>query len=151
LAAIDLDDLRFLVRHVCDARHLRLEWYNRIAEPLAIDGPAVRQITLNLLLNACAASLDGGTVAVTASHNAGQLQIAVADSGAGLPENMAALLHQDVPPPLPPPESRGLGLWTTANLVHRLGGYVDIEYPGVGTRVVVNLPVGLGETLHVAA
>jgi hypothetical protein len=32
-----------------------------------------------------------------------------------------------------------------------LGGRVDIEYPGVGTRVVVNLPVGLGEALHVAA
>jgi signal transduction histidine kinase len=151
LAAIDLDDLRFLAQHACNARHLRLEWDNRIAEPLAIDGPAIRQITLNLLLNACAASLDGGTVAVAASHNARQLQIAVADSGPGLPEDMAALLHQDVPPTLPSPESRGLGLWTTANLVHRLGGHVDIEYPGVGTRVLVNLPVRLGEALQVAA
>jgi len=134
LAAIDLDDLPFLAQHACDARHLRLDWDNQIAEPLAIDGPAVRQITLNLLLNACAASLDGGIVAVTASYNAGQLQIAVADSGPGLPEDMAALLHRDVLPPLPSPESRGLGLWTTGNLVHRLGGHVDIEYPGVAGR-----------------
>ena len=50
-----------------DARHLHLEWDNRIAEPLSIDGPAVRQITLNLLLNACAASPDGGLVAVAMS------------------------------------------------------------------------------------
>ena len=151
LTAIDLDDLRFLVQHETDARHLHLEWDNRIAEPLSIDGPAVRQITLNLLLNACAASPDGGLVAVTVSHCDGKLRIAVADRGAGLPEDMAALLHQDAPAPALSPESKGLGLWTTGDLVRRLGGRVDVEYPGVGTRLVVNLPVGLGEALHVAA
>ena len=151
LTAIDLDDLRFLVQHETGARHLHLEWDNRIAEPLSIDGPAVRQITLNLLLNACAASPDGGLVAVTVSHCDGKLRIAVADRGAGLPEDMAALLHQDAPAPALSPESKGLGLWTTGDLVRRLGGRVDVEYPGVGTRLVVNLPVGLGEALHVAA
>jgi signal transduction histidine kinase len=151
LTGIDLDDLRFLVQHESNARHLHLEWDNRITEPLSIDGPAVRQITLNLLLNACAASPDGGIVAVTVSHCAGKLRIAVADPGPGLPEDMAALLHQDAPAPAPSPESKGLGLWTTGDLVRRLGGRVDVEYPGVGTRVVVNLPIGLGETFHVAA
>jgi signal transduction histidine kinase len=151
LTGIDLDDLRFLVQHETSVRWLRLDWDNRIAEPLAIDGPAVRQIMLNLLLNACAASPDGGIVAVTASHCAGQLRITIADRGPGLPEDMAALLHQDAPAPAPSPDSKGLGLWTTGDLVRRLGGGVDIEYPGVGTRLVVTLPVGLGEALDVAA
>jgi signal transduction histidine kinase len=151
LTGIDLDDLRFLVQHESNARHLHLEWDNRIAEPISIDAPAVRQITLNLLLNACAASPDGGLVAVAASHCSGKLRIAVADRGPGLPEDMAALLHQDAPAPAPSPDSKGLGLWTTGDLVRRLGGRVDIEYPGVGTRVVVSLPVGLGEALDVAA
>ena len=155
LTATDLDDLRFLVQHESAARHLHVEWDNGIAEPLAIDGPAVRQITLNLLLNACAASPDRGLVAVTVSHCAGNLRITVADCGPGLPDNMAALLHQDAPAPAPPPAPvpgrRGLGLWTTGDLVHRLGGRVDIEYPGIGTRIVVNLPVGVREALHVPA
>ena len=140
LTATDLDDMRFLVQHESVARHLHLEWDNRIAQPLLINGPAVRQITLNLLLNACAASPDGGLVAVSVSHSAGKLRIAVADRGPGLPRGMAALLQQDAV--APPPETKGLGLWTTGDLVHRLGGHVDVEYPGVGTRVVVNLPVG---------
>jgi signal transduction histidine kinase len=147
----DLDDLRFLVQHETGARRLGLDWDNRITEPLAIDGPAVRQITLNLLLNACAASPDGGRVAVTVSGSDRELQIVVADRGPGLPENMAALLHHDGSAPTPWPESKGLGLWTTGDLVRRLGGRIDIEYPGVGTRVVVNLPVGMGEALRVAA
>ena len=151
LTRIDLDDLRFLVQHESNARHLHLEWDNRIAEPLSIDQPAVRQITLNLLLNACAASPDGGLVGLTVSHCAGQLRIAVTDSGRGLPGDMAALLHQDTPAPVPSPESKGLGLWTTGDLVRRLGGRVDVEYPGVGTCLVVSLPVGLGEALDAAA
>ena len=72
-------------------------------------------------------------------------------SGRGLPKDMALLLHQDAPVPAPGPESKGLGLWTIGDLVRRLGGRVDVEYPGVGTRVVVTLPVGLREALHVAA
>jgi signal transduction histidine kinase len=151
LTRIDLEDLRFLVQHETSMRRLRLNWDNRITEPVAIEGPAVRQITLNLLLNGCAASPDGGLVAVTVSHRAGKLQITVADQGSGLPEDMAALLHQVAPTPTPSPESKGLGLWTTGHLVRRLGGRIDVEYPGVGTRVVVNLPVGSGEALHVAA
>jgi signal transduction histidine kinase len=151
LTGIDLDDLRLLVKHESEARHLQLEWDNRVAESLSIDGPAVRQITLNLLLNACAASPDGGLVALTASHCAGELRIVVADRGPGLPEDMAALLHQDAAAPAPSPESKGLGLWTTGDLVRRLGGRVDVEYPGVGTRLVVSLPVGLGEALDAAA
>jgi signal transduction histidine kinase len=151
LTGIDLDDVRFLVQHESSARHLHLKWDNRLAEPLSIDGPAVRQITLNLLLNACAASPEGGLVAVAVSHCAGELRIAVADSGRGLPEEMATLLHQDAPAPAPSLETKGLGLWTTGDLVRRLGGRVDVEYPGVGTRVVVNLPAGLGEAHHAPA
>ena len=97
LTRSDLDDLPFLVQHETGARWLRLDWQNRISEPLAINGPAVRQITLNLLLNACAASPPGGLVTVTASCSDGTLRIAVADEGPGLPEDMAALLDQAAP------------------------------------------------------
>jgi signal transduction histidine kinase len=151
LTRIDLEDLRFLVQHETGARRLRLDWDNRLTEPIAIDGPAVRQITLNLLLNACAASPDGGCVAVSVAHSGRELQIAIADHGPGLPKDMAALLDQVAPAPTPSPHRKGLGLWTTGQLVRRLGGHIAVEHPGVGTRVVVNLPIKSGEALYVAA
>jgi signal transduction histidine kinase len=150
LTPIDLDDLPFLVQHETGTRRLRLDWNNDIAEAVALDGPAVRQIMLNLLLNACAASPIGDRVAVRVSRCDRALQIVVADHGSGLPADMAALLHHDAAAPAPS-KSKGLGLWTTGDLVRRLGGRIDVEYPGVGTRVTVNLPIGLTETLHVAA
>jgi signal transduction histidine kinase len=111
LTQSDLDDLPLLVQHETGARRLRLDWQNRISEPLAINGPAVRQITLNLLLNACAASPLGGHVTITTSCSDGTLRIAVADQGPGLPEDMAALLEQGAPATAPSPECKGLGLW----------------------------------------
>jgi signal transduction histidine kinase len=151
LTRIDLEDLRFLVQHETGARRLRLDWDNRLSEPIAIDGPAVRQITLNLLLNACAASPDEGFVAVQVARSDRELRIAVADQGPGLPKDMAALLDQVAPAPTPSPQRKGLGLWTTGRLVRRLGGHIGVEHPGVGTRVVVNLPIKSGEALDVAA
>ena len=151
LTRIDLEDLRFLVQHETGARRLRLDWDNRLTERIAIDGPAVRQITLNLLLNACAASPDEGFVAVQVARSDRELRIAVADQGPGLPKDMAALLDQVAPAPTPSPQRKGLGLWTTGQLVRRLGGHIGVEHPGVGTRVVINLPIKSGEALDVAA
>ena len=147
----DLDDLPLLVQHETGVRRLRLDWQNRILEPLAIDGAGVRQIALNLLLNACAASPLGGVVTVTASCAGGKLQIAVADEGPGLPEEMAALLDQAVSATSGSQRSKGLGLWMTGHLIQRLSGCVDVELPGVGTRIVVNLPLSLRKALHAAA
>src|SRR5207302_7134720 len=83
LTRIDLDDLPFLVQHETSTRGLGLEWDNRMPELVVINGPAVRQILLNLLLNACAASPDGTRVAVNVWCAEGELRIAVADQGPG--------------------------------------------------------------------
>jgi len=147
----DVDDLPFLAQHETGARRLRLDWQNLISEPLVIDGAAVRQITLNLFLNACAASPLGGRVAVSAWYSNGMLKIAVTDHGPGLPEEMAALLDQAAPATGRVQQSKGLGLWMTGHLIRRLGGHADVEYPDVGTRVVVSLPVGPKEVFDAAA
>jgi signal transduction histidine kinase len=151
LTQSDLDDLTFLAQHEIGARRLRLEWHNLISEPLAIDGAAVRQITLNLFLNACAASPVGGRVVVTAWQWDGMLWIAVADNGPGLPKEMAAVFDPSAPATGRVQQSKGLGLWVTGYLIRRLGGRAEVEYPGVGTRVVVSLPVRPNEVLDVAA
>lgn len=150
LTPTDLDDLPFLVQHETGVRRLHLDWYNRIRDPLPIDGPAVRQITLNLLLNACAASPEGGRVAVESLSENGELQIAVADEGPGLLDDMAAHLKSAGQGTAPSRDSRGLGLWTTGHLIGRLNGTVSIERPVVGTRIVVTLPLAREGTRRAA-
>jgi len=150
LTPSDLEDLPFLVQHETGIRSLHLEWHNRVLEPIAIDGPAIRQITLNLLLNACAASPVGGTVAVAASCSSHTLRIEVADEGPGLPQDMTALLDQASAATANHQQNKGLGLWMTGHLIHRLGGRAEVQYPRVGTRIVVTFPVAAQEALNAA-
>ena len=79
------------------------------------------------------------------------LKIAVTDHGPGLPEEMAALLDQAAPATGRLQQSKGLGLWMTGHLIRRLGGRADVEYPDVGTRVVVSLPAAPREVFDAAA
>jgi signal transduction histidine kinase len=137
----DLDDLPFLVQHETGARHVKLAWENGLNEPVNVDGSAVRQIALNLLLNACAISPPGGTVSVKVSGEADQLSLTVSDEGPGLPEEMGQVLTSRAQF-APPPEGRtGLGIWTTARLIHQLDGKVRVERPAVGTRISVTIPL----------
>ena len=147
----DLDDLRFLVQHETGVRRLKLDWRNGVAAPIPIDGAAVLQITLNLLLNACAASPVDGTVAIDASCRDGMLRVAISDEGPGLPEDMAVLIDRSDHLTGPPRGHAGLGLWTTARLVHRLGGRMELDRGFSGTRIIVTLPVHETEALHAVA
>lgn len=147
----DLDDLQFLVQHETGARRLKLEWRNGIAGPLLIDGSAIRQITLNLLLNACAASPADGTVTIDASCDDHVFRVTISDQGPGLPEDMAILVNRSDHLAAPPRGNAGLGLWTTARLVQRLGGRMTLDGDFAGTRIVVLIPLQDAEVLHAVA
>jgi signal transduction histidine kinase len=115
LTNADLQDLRFLIQHDTGAKNLKLEWVNELPETLAIDASPVRQIVLNLLLNACQASSIGGTVTLRATASDGTLAISIADQGPGLPQAALEALASGSSSAAAPELSslaRGLGLWT---------------------------------------
>ncbi|HFD15705.1 MAG TPA: HAMP domain-containing histidine kinase [Rhodospirillales bacterium] len=135
-----IDDLRYLVQHEVARKRLELVWTNRLPPVLPVDGGAVRQALLNLLLNACGASPVGGKVVFEAVAEDGVCRFLIADQGPGLPADMAAILERSGPPTTPP--GRGLGLWTAATLWQRIGGTIRVErVPGKGTRIRLAVPV----------
>ncbi|MCK6450388.1 MAG: HAMP domain-containing histidine kinase [Alphaproteobacteria bacterium] len=146
----DIDDLRYLVRHETVRRRIRLDWHNSLPATLQVDGAAVRQIVLNLLLNACAASPVGGCVRVAAARDGDSVRFEIGDEGPGLPPDMAALLGSASPEA--PSAKVGLGLWTAARLLNRIGGTVAIRTaPGKGTTLAIVVPVTKGERLDAVA
>jgi len=74
----------------------------------------------------------------------------VSDEGPGLPQDMAALLTSAGRIAAPSRESKGLGLWTTGNLIKRLNGVAAVERRETGTRIVVTLPVKTEAARHAA-
>jgi signal transduction histidine kinase len=128
LSQVDLQDLRFLIQHETGVKRLTLDWRNDLPERLEVDASSVRQIVLNLLLNACQASPEGGVVSLHAGVADSRLAISVADQGPGLPPAALQAIEAGAVGKLAPEGDglrRGLGLWTAARLAVRLGGGLE--------------------------
>ena len=100
---------------------------------------SVRQVVLNLLINACAATPVGGTVHLRARATESWLMIEVGDEGPGLPDDLAKYLvgHSDEAPGA----GRGLGLWIVRRLVADDDGEIRvIQEGGLSTLIRVTWP-----------
>ena len=106
----------------------------------------LRQVFLNLMLNACDAMPHGGQLHIatelSCNSEAGTLHvvIAVRDTGVGInPEHMPHLFE---PFYTTKPQGTGLGLAISAHIVTQHGGHIQVEStPGVDSTFTVLLPV----------
>ena len=137
----DLVDIQLLVAPEAKRRQLSLEWRIDEMRPIAADADALRQVLLNLLLNACKASAEGGRVRLAVNQTVDETEFAISDSGPGMPEDVLAFLeggrtsaHMT--------SGKGLGLWMVSRLLDDIGGQIKVESrAGEGTRVIICLPV----------
>jgi PAS domain S-box-containing protein len=105
------------------------------------DATALEQILMNLLLNARDAMPDGGTLRVeTKPAPPGSVLLRVADTGVGMPPEVAARLAE--PFFTTKSSGTGLGLSVSYTLIREHGGAVRVDSePGRGTTFTVTLPV----------
>ena len=101
---------------------------------------SLRQVLLNLTLNALDATPAGGTVSLSAAANAERVEICIDDEGAGVPADQRDRIFQ------PFVSSRtdrpgGLGLAISRKLVNEAGGSILVsDAPTGGARFCVSLP-----------
>lgn len=111
---------------------------------LFIDGNRVKQILLNLVMNALQAMEEtGGDLLVTSvSTCLDEIDISVSDSGPGIPEADLPKIFQPYFTTKKPGEGTGLGLFVTKTLVENLGGRIKVNSAvGKGTTFTVTLMV----------
>jgi two-component system NtrC family sensor kinase len=100
----------------------------------------MRQVFLNLMLNACDAMPDGGMLRVTTRELPGVVQAIIADTGCGIPADVRPHLFE--PFYTTKPQGTGLGLAITAHIVAQHGGQIAVDsQEGHGATFVVTLPV----------
>lgn len=149
LTAQDWEDLLLLIQPNAAARSLQLLWQVEPTLPaeIALPGHEIRQLALNLLLNAIAAAqrTDASEAAIelTVAHSPGLLALVVGNTGAAVPpERIAQMFEPFVAPDSGKSQHRyGLGLWVCWQIVQRLKGNIDVSSDGQWTRVSVTLPV----------
>jgi signal transduction histidine kinase len=114
-----------------------------------IPASAVRQILLNLLLNACAATPTGGVVAVEAAKQGRCFVVSIADTGSGMSEAARQVLVG--PDRAVAPGTGGLGLWLVRRLAREVGGTISVDAAEpTGTIVRVTVPLEAEEVRDVA-
>ena len=104
-----------------------------------LDTESLRQIYLNLLLNALEAMPEGGRLRVAVAAARGHIEVIVADEGAGMSAEALRAIGQ--PFASTKVQGSGLGLFLTRRLLESGGGTLEIESEvGRGTRCTVRLP-----------
>ena len=108
--------------------------------PLRGDSAQVRQVILNLLLNALQAMPDGGRVVVQTSCANDVVTIAVEDDGPGIgAESIGTIFKPFV---TTKKSGTGLGLAICDRIVRKMGGEIEVtSSEGHGARFDVRLPV----------
>lgn len=143
LSARDFDDLRVLVTPETARLDQSLGWTVSADDAALADLPAakVRQVALNLLLNASAAAGRGGAVSLALAAAPGAVRLVVRDDGPGLDAAARERLLGDGPVP----EGGGLGLRITRDLVFGLSGRIEpTREDGLTTIAVVFPRPGVG-------
>jgi signal transduction histidine kinase len=109
------------------------------AAPTSLDPESLRQIYLNLLLNAIEAMPEGGTVDVAVHDARGGIEVTFTDSGPGFPREV--LREAGQPFVTTKAQGTGLGLFLVRRLLESGGGALSIDnVPTGGARCTARFP-----------
>jgi signal transduction histidine kinase len=111
-------------------------------DPVSADPDQLQQVLVNLILNACDASSEGGQVRIVATAaRPGFIRIAVIDRGCGIAFEHLHAVFDPFFTTKKRGEGTGLGLPIAASIVRNHGGHINLESaPGRGTEVAISWP-----------
>jgi two-component system NtrC family sensor kinase len=117
------------------------------------DPPLLRQVLLNLLVNASQAiDRDGEICITTSTHGNNEVEITVSDNGCGIPQEYMDRIFTPFFSTKSQGKGTGLGLAICRGIIERLGGRISVASDaGRSTVFTIHLPIKRfepGETNH---
>jgi signal transduction histidine kinase len=140
LSQSDIEDVLVLVLPQVHTKGLHLDWHNDIATEIELPATLVRQVFINLILNAIHAAPKQGQVRCNVSIDGNRLRIVVTNDGKLLSAEQMGHLFEPFSPLSE--EGHGLGLWVSYQIVSQLGGDISAARNGATMVFSVDLPVG---------
>jgi two-component system NtrC family sensor kinase len=102
----------------------------------------LNQVFMNLLVNAAQAIGDHGRITVTSRLRGNQVEVAIADTGSGIPEAILPKIFDPFFTTKPVGKGTGLGLAVSYGIVQQHGGRIEVvSRVGEGTTFTLFLPV----------
>ena len=136
-----LNELTTLTQGDATASGVKVDVVNRGPRPVVkADPDYLKQVLLNLILNALQAMPEGGTLTIETATQDGRLRLSIGDTGTGIePENLNRIFE---PYFTTKTEGSGLGLAIARRIIESHGGTIDAaSKPGEGSRFDIVLPL----------
>ena len=134
----DIEDIHTLLQPDLQKHSVRLAWESRVDSPLPLPSTPVRQILINLALNAIQAA-ERGWVMCRIEVGNGEFRITVENGGRAIGQEEMGRLFE--PFTRCSQDGSGLGLWVTYRIVEQLDGRIDVRSRDGKTRFRVVLPL----------
>jgi signal transduction histidine kinase len=112
---------------------------------VSVDPEQLKEVLVNLIINACEAMSNGGHITITERTNGGDPQgptavLQITDNGPGVPEHLIQKVFE--PFFTTKEEGTGLGLSIVERIIHEHGGRIRLDpKEGMGAAFVITLPV----------
>lgn len=117
--------------------------------PVAVDSEQIKQVLLNLVLNAVQAMPSGGKIILRSRQEEGFVLLDVEDEGVGIPEENLERIFD--PFFTTRPDGTGLGLSIAYQIVSGHGGHLSaVNNPAGGATFTVFLPITDGPAVRTA-
>ena len=121
--------------------HVVKEYASDLPQVLA-DPDHISQVILNLMLNACQAMPEGGTMTLTLGPKEGTVELRIKDTGIGIGEDQISKIFDPFFTTKSVGEGTGLGLTVVHGIIQEHNGTIRVSsMPNQGTTFTISLPV----------
>jgi PAS domain S-box-containing protein len=127
--------------HVLQRHDITLERHVPVLPPVTGVRQNLEQVFVNLITNACHATPPGGRISLLARLDGLHLEVRVADTGAGMAEEVRERIFEPFFTTKPDGKGTGLGLSIVQGIVENHGGTIVVEsVVGAGTTFILRFP-----------
>ncbi|WP_435009126.1 sensor histidine kinase [Tundrisphaera lichenicola] len=132
-----------MIRHMGKYRHKKIVFLPREAVLAHVDGQEIKQVVLNLVVNALDSMSENGTLRIELRHAEGMAEMVFADDGCGMSGEVLENIFEPFFTRRRVGKGTGLGLSITHRIVSQHAGEIHAESPGEGHGATfsIRLPV----------
>ena len=138
------DSVRLVANQVKLAKIQLERYFDQDLPTIHGDKQMLKQVFVNLILNAVDALAPGGVVSIFIHKNRipNFVVVEVKDDGAGIPEHIKSRIFEPFFTTKGEGRGTGLGLSVSKGIIRKLGGYIHLESSSdAGTTFTVSLPI----------
>ena len=132
-----------MIRHMGKYRHKKITFIPREAVLAHVDAQEIKQVVLNLVVNALDSMDENGTLKIDLRHAEGMAEMVFSDDGCGMPAEILENIFEPFFTRRRVGKGTGLGLSITHRIVSQHAGEIHAASPGEGQGATfsVRLPV----------